>query len=78
MHDWYANTYALTFKGNSLTLAPLPPPKHLKFKLGKESEKSLYISETPIKRAITKSKHLFVLLLVESNTIEEVKTLYLA
>ena len=44
IHDGYANTCAL--KDYSLTLAPLPAHKPLKSKLGKGSQKSLYISET--------------------------------
>jgi len=46
MDDGHANTYALKFKGCSLTLAYLPPPKPLKIKPGKGSEKSLYMSNT--------------------------------
>jgi len=52
IHDGHANTYALKFKGRSLTLAPLPPPKPLKIKQRKGSEKNLYMSETLAKRAI--------------------------
>jgi len=66
MHDRHANTYALKFKGRRITLSPLQPCKPLKIKLGKESEKSLYMSETRVERAISKSKPLFTLLMVES------------
>jgi len=76
MYDGHANTYALKFKGHSLTLTALSPPKHLKIKLGKGSEKSLYMSETQVERAISKSKPLFALLMVESNVSEEVKPLH--
>jgi len=76
MYDRHANTYALKFKGCSLTLTPLPPPKNLKIKSGKGSDKSLYISETRVERAISKSKSLFALLIVESNITEVVKPLY--
>ena len=34
------------------------------------------MSETPVERAISKSKPLFTLLMVESNIIKEVKPLY--
>ena len=76
IHDRHTNTYAFMYKGHSLTLAPLVQPKPLKFKLGKKSEKSLYMSQTQVERAISKSKPLFVLLMVESNTSEEVKPLH--
>ena len=76
MHDGHANTYALKFKGCGLTSAPLPPPKPLKIKSGKGSEKSLHMSKTQVKRAISKSKPLFSSLMVESNTSELVKPLY--
>jgi len=46
IHDGHTNTYALKFKGCGLTSAPLPPPKPLKIKPGKGSEKILYMSET--------------------------------
>ena len=46
IHDGHANTYTLKFMGHSLTLALLLPPKPLKIKPGKGSEKSLYMSET--------------------------------
>jgi len=36
MHDGHANTYALQFKGRSLTVAPLSPPKPLKIEWGRE------------------------------------------
>jgi len=73
MHDGHANTYALKFKERSFTLTPLPPPKPLKIKPRKGSEKSFYMSEIQVESAISKSKPLFALLLVESNTSEEVK-----
>jgi len=40
IHDGHANTYAFKYMGRNLTLTPLPPPKLLKSKLGKGSEKS--------------------------------------
>jgi len=73
MHDGHANTYVLKFKGRSPTLAPLPPAKPLKIKLGKRSNKSLHMSEIPVKKATSKSKPLFFLLIVESNTSDVVK-----
>jgi len=76
MHDVQANTHTLKFKGCRVILAPLPSPKPLKIKLGKGSEKNLYMNETQVKRAISKSKPLFALLMVESDTSEEVKPLY--
>ena len=63
MHDGYANTYALKFMGHSFTLPPLPPPKLLKNRLGKRSEKSLYMSETQVKRVMSKSRPLLALLI---------------
>ena len=57
-------------------MAPLSPHKHLKFKSGKESEKILHMSETWVERAINKSKLLFALLMVESNTREEVAPIH--
>jgi len=48
MHNGHANTYALKFKELSLTLAALPPPKPLKIKQEKGSEKSPYMSETQV------------------------------
>ena len=57
-------------------MAPLPPPKPLKIKLGKGSEKSLCIGKTRVERAITKRKPLFALFMVESNISEVVKPLH--
>jgi len=62
--------------GCNLTLTSLPPPKLLKSKLGKGSEKSLFISEMRVERAISKSNSVFALLLIESNTREEVTPIY--
>jgi len=76
MHDGHANLSVLMLKGHSLTSGPLPPPKPLKIKLKKGSEKSLNMRETWVERAISKSKPLFALLIVESNIGEEVKPLY--
>jgi len=66
------NTYALQFKGHSLTLALLPPPKRLKIKPGKGNEKTLYMRETRVEKPISKGKPLFALPMVESNTSEVV------
>ena len=74
MHDGHGNIYALKFEGPRLTLAPFPPPKLLKIKPVKGSEKNLYISETWA--PLSKRKPLFALLMVESNTSEEVKSLH--
>jgi len=76
MYDGHDNTYALKFKRCNLPLTPIPPPTPLRIKLGNGSEKSLYMSETQVERAISKSKPLFALLMVESNTCEEVKPLH--
>ena len=40
MYDGHANMYALKFKGRNLTLAPLPSPILLKFKLGRKVSKA--------------------------------------
>jgi len=45
IHDWRGNTYAFKHEGHCFTLTQLAPHKHLKFKYGKRSEKSLYVSE---------------------------------
>ena len=71
IHDGHANTYAFKLKGCNLTLTPLPPPKPLKSKLGKGSEQNLFMSETWVEIAISKSKLLFTLIMVKSNTYEE-------
>jgi len=70
IHDGHANTYAFKYMGRNLTLTPVPPPKLLISKSGKGSETSLFVSETQVERAISKSKPLFTLLMVESNTSE--------
>ena len=72
IHDRHTNTYAFNHKGCSLTLAPLPSLKPLRFKLGKRREKSLHMSEI-MERSISKCKPLFALLLLESNTSKGVK-----
>jgi len=59
IHYGHANTYAFKYIGHNLTLTPLPTTKLLKYKLGKRNEKSLFMSETHLERAISKSKHLF-------------------
>jgi len=51
-HDKDGNTYALKFKGCSLTLAPLRPPKPLKIKPRKGRDRSLYVCEASVERAI--------------------------
>jgi len=68
MDDGHANTYVLKLKGRNLTLAPLPRPTPFKIKMGNRRKKNLYLSETRVEGAISKSKPLFTLLMVESNT----------
>jgi len=51
MYDGHANAYALKFKGRSLTLTTYHHPNLSKLKWG--SEKSLYMSETWVERAIS-------------------------
>ena len=60
----------------SLTLAPSPPSKPHKTKLGKESEKSIYMSETWVETVSSKSNPLFALLLVELNSSVEAKPIH--
>jgi len=72
IYNGHVNKYAFN-KGCSFTLAPLPIHKPLKIKPGKKSEKTLYMSETRIEIAISKSKPLFTLLMVESNTMRKWK-----
>jgi len=71
IHDGHTNAYAFKCKGHNLTLTLLSPPKPLKSKPGKGSEKSLVLSETQVEIAISKSKLLFTLIMVKSNTYEE-------
>ena len=75
-HDRHANTYAFMYMGHNLTWTSLPSPKLLKSKLGMGSEKNLLMSETRVERAISKSKPLFVLPMVESNSSERVKPIH--
>jgi len=76
IHGGRASTYAFKYMGRNLTLTALPPPKLLKSKLGQASAKSLFLSEIWVKRAINKSKPLFTLLVVESNTSKGVKPMH--
>jgi len=76
IYDGLANTDEFKQKGRSLTLIPLPLHKSLIFKLGRGSEKFLHVSETCVVKAIGKSKPLFALLVMESNTYEEVKPMH--
>ena len=76
IHDRHANTYAFKYMGHNLTLTPLPAPKIFKYKSGKGSEKSLFMSETRVERAISKSKPLFTLIMAESNKSEGVKPMH--
>jgi len=76
IHDGHANTYAFKYMGCNLTLTPLPPPKLLEFKPGKGSEKSLFLSETRVERAISRSKLLFAVFMIESNISEGVKPMH--
>ena len=64
IHDGHANTYVFKYIGGNLTLTSLPPPELLKSKPGKGSQKSLFISETRVERAISKSKPSFALFMV--------------
>ena len=57
-------------------MTPLPPSKPLILKSRKGSEKNLFMGETRVERAISKRKPLFALLMVESNTSEEVKPIH--
>ena len=43
IHHRHTNTYALKYMSRNVTLTPLPPPKLLKSKLGKASEKNLFV-----------------------------------
>ena len=76
IHDGHVNIYTFKFKGRNLTLAPFTTPKPHTFKLRRRSEKSLYMSKTSVDKAISKSKPLFALLLVESNKSEVVKPVH--
>jgi len=76
IHEGHANAYAFKYKGRNLTLTPLPPPKPLKSKLGKESEKIVFMSETQEETVISKSKPLFALFTVEEKTCEGVKPMH--
>ena len=61
IYDGHANTYAFMYMDHNLTLTSLPPPQLLKSMPGMGSEKSLFMSETRLERAISKSKSLSVL-----------------
>jgi len=76
IHDGHDNTYTFKYMGRNLTLTSLRPLKLLKSKSEKGSEKSFFMSETRVERAINKSKHLFVLLMVEPNTSEGMKPMH--
>ena len=76
IHYGRVNTYAFKYKRHNLTFAPLPPPEPPKIKQGKGSEKSVYMSETRVEKAISKSKLLFTLFLVKANTSEQVRPLH--
>jgi len=62
--------------GRNLTLKALRLLKLLKFKPRKGSEKSLFMSEVQVEIAISKSKPLFALLMIKSNTSEGVKPMH--
>ena len=72
IHGEHANTYAFKHKGRSFSFTPLAPPKSLKSKPRKGSEKILFMSETRGEGVNSKNKPLFALLMVESNTYEVV------
>jgi len=76
IYDGHANTYAFKYIRHNLTLTSLHPPKLHKSESGKGSEKSLFMSETRVERAISKSKLLLALLMVELNTSEGVKFMH--
>ena len=46
INDGHVNTYVFKYMGRDCTLTLLPPHKLLKSKLGKGSEKGLFVSET--------------------------------
>ena len=64
IYDGHTNTDAFKHKGQNVILTPLPPPKPLKSKLGKESEKNQFMVETSMEGAIRKNKPLFSLIMV--------------
>ena len=76
IHGGHKNTYVFKHKGPNLTLTQLPQHTCLKFKSEKEREKRLFMTEIQVEKAISKSKALFVLLMVESNTTEVVKPIH--
>jgi len=67
-YDFYKN------HGQSLNFASLPLPH--KYNPGEGCEKSLFVSETQMERTISESKLIFVVVLVELNTSEEVITFH--
>ena len=64
-----ANTYTFKVKGRNYTLTPLPlnQIQNIKTSLGEEnkSEKALFLSETWVKRSISKGKPVYALLVLE-------------
>ena len=76
IYNGHANKYAFKHNGCSLSLTLSALPKPPKIKPMKGSEKSLYMSETPVEKAISKSRPLFALLMVESNISEVLKLIH--
>jgi len=74
MHDGFKNAYSLIIDKERIVLNPLPPNQVHKTKPGVASEKKrdLFMSETRVKRALSKDKQVLALLMPECNKSEEV------
>jgi len=68
LHQGQSNTYSFKLKGTKLTLTPLSPNQTHKLESGrdKHKESALLVNRGRVKRAITKGKPVFAMLMMES------------
>jgi len=68
IHHGQSKTYSFTLKGKKMTLTPLAPNPTHKTETGREKfkESALLTNEGRVKRAISKGKPVFAILVVES------------
>ena len=68
IHYEQSNTYSFKLKGKKMTLSPLPPKQTQKPKTGRvvRKESALLFNGGRVKRAITKGKPVFAILMLES------------
>ena len=77
-HHGQSNTYSFKMKGKKMTLTRLAPSQTLKTENGKGNHKgiALLVNRGRVERVISKGKHVFVVLILESAPKSDPTTLH--